>query len=210
MNTNELQHSIICSCQKPIYKCLDCMMDLCGNPQCALNSYFETFFGNHHELCKQCHTHWSCRSSPLCLTCQTNLCFVSLTFALANDQVHDFSSFDMIINLNAPWNGCLPGSSKSSENALLLGTPVENTSESCAYMAKALSMMWSWISARLTATSRIVFQCSDGNNRSVAAYLYFVFRAYRTPPSQTYSFMKSSIRPCIELNSQFMDLLGIS
>lgn len=214
MNKIDTTNSIgtsLCSCGSTNQYCMDCMMNICGNQHCQLFQYFAMIFGYNHAKCVACQTYLYCVSEQnemKCSGCRAHFIAVSPVLAIA-DYTNIVYHFDWIIDMNYPTNGCKLGEfSNTSANALSLGCPVENTEDGRAYMAKSLSIMTTWIVSRYHPGHRILFRCDTANNRAIVACIYFAYRAFRTPTQNMYDYVKT-LRPCMEINSQFMDLLSI-
>lgn len=202
----------ICSCGTFNQHCMDCMMEICGNRKCQLFEYFVMIFGHNHAVCEACHKYLYCnyeQSKMKCNRCRVHLVVISPQLAIA-DSTNSQYPFDWIIDMNYPANGCRLGECTDTfTNVLNLGCSAENTEDSRACMAKSLSVMNSWIVSRYRPGQRILFRCDTANNRSIVGCIYFAFRAFRTPPQNMYNYVKT-LRPCMEINSQFMDLLSIT
>lgn len=215
---------MICTCGLYLACCIDCGLHLCGNPKCEMYESLQMFLSRVHQRCEDCGQVWMCMPEKrmLCWKCERHSLppyhLVVAQVAVGSREVLRIRNevpFHLILNLDYPRNGCLLSEERETVEQggnvrmLCFGVPDESTESAKAHMAVAVSRINEWLRTYRTPFSNILFMCDSGNNRSVAACIYYLSKHFRLSTDNSFFLIRSN-RSCAKPNQAFRELLGLT
>ena len=182
--------------------CQDCMFLLCGHAWCPVFQDTTFLFGRSHRQCGKCGT-LRCNGQEKdneSEGCRCELPYYLVTPELAIGHVSSpRDSFDLIVDLSHPSNGCTVGEIRESPTTLSIGLPEGDTEEVRSCYAKAVTAVCDFLKRVKQPHHRVLFLSTRGQTRSVLVCMYYLFRVvHRCSPLQVYTLIRAqATRPVI-------------
>ena len=205
---NEEEYSECAGCGSKRTTCVDCMFLLCGVAGCALYQDAMFLFARAHNRCEGCHV----------LRCETKECrcafpfyWVTPTIAIGNKEA-DPSTFDVVVDLNYPQNGCGIGEVREEPYRLSVGVPLGDDDVARSCLAKTVTMVNSFLAARGAGGGnlRILFVSTRGQTRSVLVCMYYLFRVvYRCAPTKVLVLVREQATRPVVISSALGEMFGM-
>lgn len=203
----------MCDCGSKQSVCLDCNLTICDNNKglCVQNEYFCMIFGKNHQKCVDCGKYWVCHPNRSnCVECSEAFVWINDEIAVGSANAQ-YAPFDLVVNLNYPLNDCALGTCHDKGNILCVGVSNEESNESTAAMARAISMISAWLSVRkpLESKSKLLIHCGSHKwCRSVTVGVYYLSKRYHVSTKTAFEWIKYKVS-CVHLNHYFAAMLDL-
>lgn len=216
-------------CDNPFYECTSCYFKICMEIECQpiyenrivlLNN----LHGDTHYKCLECDKQITCNSIGVCNDCMSgnypDYHFIMSHIAIGNSRT-SYEPFDIILNLNYPYNGVQHGeievikntSNLKYKNKIVINCGIEDDynekreDEMRDIFTRLLNTLENELKDKGSLPT-ILFHCYAGISRSATIAILFLSKFLNIDTSNVYEITKMK-RKCILPNKLFKKILKL-